>query len=286
MNLEVKIRGGFEYKLPEELNHYNQRLLYVFLILEGGEQDKEIVKALRDCDWFTHIILVVMSPVDRPHAVYDPVVREAVRIVREKGKHLIWMRWFWPSWVDDLLHPHLDPSYYRSMIRTLRREQKILGAVAVGADVEPYGKRCPIRFMKDLTLLPGDREAIGDVIQTVVDDVGPVDLLLPTASSRSTHYCYAFLPLGFLHMNNKTHYVPTTGDIVVVNAPTGSSPRFDYWVSNVGLGRPEDVEGGYKKVTVEQVKGLGPFPVRGVSVYAVQEILPQVIRSFNLTETG
>ncbi|MCO6437544.1 MAG: hypothetical protein J5J06_10690 [Phycisphaerae bacterium] len=271
------------------------RLLYALLVLKDDTlaQDRAIVEALEHADWFTHVVLVTLSWQERPEAVHHPLVRQAVATCRKRGVRVVWGRWLWVAWPDGVSDPpgpsaHRDPSFYVKAIRRLRVEAEELGAVGTFLDVEPYG-RCAQKAMKRRDLTDEDRKAIRDAVAQAVQQAGPVDLIYPTSSSRRTHYAWPFAELGLLRMDAKTYYTPRAdADLPPIRAPRGFEHRPNLWGVNVGLGRPEDVEGPHKKLTIAQAKALDVevmkrrFPqCRGVWVYADYDLLPEVLRRWD-----
>ncbi|MCO6436513.1 MAG: hypothetical protein J5J06_05450 [Phycisphaerae bacterium] len=272
------------------------RLLYALLILDESSrlQDQAIVEQLRDLRGFTHVALVTLSWQDRPLAVYDPLVREAAATLQSQGIHVVWGRWLWVAWSDGLapgvqVPPPLaqfHAAFYAEAIEHLRREAEALGATATLLDVETYG-RCAQKALQKLELTEGDRAVIGGAVDAAVRRVGAVDVVLPTSSSRATHYAWPLGKLGLLRADNKTYYTPRGDGRVVANPPAGFVQRLDLWGSNVGLGRSVDVAGTFAKLTVDQAKAIDLETIRerwpecrGFWVYADHDILADVLRQW------
>lgn len=272
------------------------RLLYVYLKLRKDtiRSDTRIVQALDDLRWFTHIILVVPSWQERPHATTHPLVRQALATCQERKISVIWGRCLWVAWWPKHARTprpatgEFDAAHYVAAISTVKNEARAIGAVGTFLDSEPYGECAQKWSLKRKKLTDVDRRRIHEAMDAALNITGPVDVIYPSSSSPSWHFAWSMAELGTLRCDSKTYFAKAPRyKLPKIRPPSGYAHRVDLWGSAVGLGRPEDVYNGNAALTPSEVVALDRsiirqrFPhCRGFWVWVPNSILPEVIRSW------
>ena len=135
--------------------------------------------------------------------------QEAIDLVRQSGAKLIWCRDLWPYYKNQGIGESVlvDPNYYVQEIRALRAEAVAMKADAVALDVEPYG-HSPLKssFKSGLKLSHKDLKAMGQAIQSAIQQVGQVEFVLPAGSLQKDHPYNLLSRLGVLRITENTYY--------------------------------------------------------------------------------
>ncbi len=274
---------------PPSLDGPGIRALYVFLRLREDSVgiDNRIVDALRNAGWFTHVILLTYSWQERPDAIRNPIVLRALATCRRMGLGVVWGRWLWVAWPEGVVRApselsHLHPVYYATAIATVQSEARSIGAVGTFVDAEPYGHSAQ-KELKSAVFDDNDRLQINRAINQSLRYTGPVDLIYPVSSGRSTHYAWEMAGLGEIPCCSKTYYSHGVDDLPPIHPPSPTSyvtHRIGLWGSYVGLGRDKDRINNNVFLTIAEVKGLdmdvvrATFPkCRGQWVFAGPDIV-------------
>ncbi len=255
------------------------RALYVQLRLRQDTiaDDIAVVNSLRDADWFNAAMIVAPSWLERPDAPNNPIVRRAMATCRAEGLAVYWGRWLWVGWpshVNERLLPgpasHFDAAYYAAAIATINAEGRMLGADATFFDAEPYGDSVQKGAIKRAKLTPAQQLLIADAIEDAVRYAGPVGLIYPTSSMRSSHYAWPITGLGQLRCDHKSFYTREPGRLVV-RPPTGHDHRLHLW-------------GAFATPNSRQIGGpeskswtLTPAEVKALDVDAIRAFYPECV---------
>ncbi len=274
---------------------YDAKILHVLLKLRNNTaaEDARVVEALSELRWFTHIMLVVPSWQEKPNAIHHELVVKAIKTCRERGIGVIWGRWLWVAWPGSQRQlpneqSYLDSEFYATAIRTVKHEAKSIGTKWTMLDLEPYGKSVQKPTLKFHDHTPAELRKIQGVVMKATKKAGRVTLITPTSSMRSSHYAWSLLKLADYRCDSKTYYTRSSSrNRPVVRPAPGCDHRVDYFGSNVGLGRSQDVLKKQRLLTAAEVVAYDLKAIRlrypecrGQWVWVSHDILPDVIRTW------
>lgn len=224
---------------PVKVAEGDRRVLYLLLKLtdKDEKQDERVVAAIADwAGWGTDVAIVVPSWQRFPDAARHRLVRRAVRSCRKNGLRAIWGRWLWVAWPSEGFQApmpdkdgYLDAEYYATGIAIVTQEARAMGAVAAFLDAEPYA-RSTVKHIKQARFNADNRFYIDQAIRHALAVTGPVAMIYPTTSARSTHYAWPFADLGLLDWDRTTYYLDDPSDDVVVRPPTGYEHHRGAWL--------------------------------------------------------
>lgn len=128
-----------------------------------------------------HVSIGMMSRRDSDYTKNSKVL-SAIKMVKDSGAKLIWLRWLWPAYGIEQSRPEdlFDPNFYIQEIRFIRAEADKISADFVAFDTEPYGNSPMSAYKKkEIILKAKDLQRLRSTIKKVIDTVGKVDFILP-----------------------------------------------------------------------------------------------------------
>jgi len=139
----------------------------------------------------------------------DLKVLKAIKIVKDSGVKLIWLRWLWPAYdvkesrAEDLF----DPNFYIKEIRYLRAEANEIGADFVALDTEAYAYSPIQAYDKgEIILKAEDLRRLKAIIKKVIDAAGKVDFIFPAGTTGNIMPYGILSELGTNRVSEDTYY--------------------------------------------------------------------------------
>ncbi|GAJ03273.1 unnamed protein product, partial [marine sediment metagenome] len=138
-------------------------------------------------------------------------ILEAIKIVKNAGVKLIWIRWLWPGYdiAEDQAEDLFNPNYYIQEIQAIRAEAKEIGADFVCLDSEPYAQSPLKKYMKGKTRVNLDAEQLERLkktIEQVIKRVGKIEFILPAGSFSIKHPHNIIAEIGRNRISEHTFY--------------------------------------------------------------------------------
>jgi hypothetical protein len=140
----------------------------------------------------------------------DLKVLSAIKMVKNSGAKLIWLRWLWPAYHIEQSRPEdlFDPNFYIQEIRFIRAEADKIDADFVAFDTEAYGNSPLKRYLSAtrMHLSSIELNKIQYAISEAISKTGQIDYILPAASLDKSHPYCILAQLGKNRISEHTYY--------------------------------------------------------------------------------